>query len=98
MHIVFPLKINNSNQPLFEMKSKLVFSTENKDIEHWIDLPFVPRVNEWLNVQDYLQTPEINNIKENANCWSGIRGVIEGIEYRLADDANFVEITVWCED
>lgn len=80
------------------MKTKLIFSTETKDTEFWIDLPFVPRTNEWLNVLDILKNEEIENIKQSATCWSGIRGKIESIEYRMLDGTFYAEIVVWCED
>jgi len=41
------------------MKTKLIFSTETKDFEQWTDLPFIPRINEWLNVADILKNEEI---------------------------------------
>lgn len=80
------------------MKTKLVLSTETSDTEQWTDLPFVPRMYEWLNVQDILKSDEVENIKHSATCWSGIRGSIESVEYKHDDNEFYVEIYVWCED
>jgi hypothetical protein len=80
------------------MKTKLVFSTENKDSEHWTDMEFVPRMHEWLNVHDILKSDELEVIKKSANCWSGVRGTIESVEYKHNDNDFYAEIFIWCED
>jgi hypothetical protein len=80
------------------MKTKLIFSTENKDIEQWTDLPFIPRINEWLNVVDILKKEEIIVIQQAARCWSGIHGTIQSVEYRHDENDFYAEVFVWCED
>jgi len=80
------------------MKTKLIFSTETKDFEQWTDLPFIPRINEWLNVADILKNEEIMQLWESANCWSRKYGIIQSVEYRHDDNDFYVEIYVWCED
>ena len=80
------------------MKAKLIFSTETKDTEQWTDLAFVPRMHEWFNVQDILKTDEIEMIKQSANCWSGVRGSIESVEYRHDDKKFYIVVFIWCED
>jgi hypothetical protein len=80
------------------MKAKLIFSTETKETEQWTDLPFMPRINEWLNLQDILKKEEIIDILHSARCWSGIRGVVQSIEYRHDDNDFYAEVFVWCED
>lgn len=80
------------------MKTKLIFSTDTQDSEQWTDLPFIPRIQEWLNVLDILKPSEVEKIKQSASCWSGIRGIIQSVEYRHDDNGFYVEIFVWCED
>lgn len=80
------------------MKTKLVFSTEKEDFEHWFHLPMVPRLKEWVNVQDILKPEEILKIKESAFCWSSERGSIQSVEYRYDKKAYYVEVFIWCED
>jgi hypothetical protein len=67
-------------------------------MEQWTDLTFIPRIQEWFNVQDILKTEELYLIKKSANCWSGVRGIIESVEYRHDDNNFYVEVFVWCED
>jgi hypothetical protein len=80
------------------MKTKLIFSTEAKDMEQWSYLPFVPRINEWFNLKDILKPEELKEIKASAYCWSGVRGIVQSIEYRHNDNDFYVEIFIWCED
>jgi hypothetical protein len=81
------------------MKTKLTFSTDTKDTEQWTDLPFIPRLNEWINVLDLLKKEDLVQIWQSARCWSGIRGSVMSVEYRRADDNDFyIELFVWCED
>ena len=80
------------------MKTKLIISTESKDIECWNDLPFIPRINEWVNVVDILKKEEIDDMLQSAHCWSGIRGIVQSVEYRRDDTDFYVELYVWCED
>ncbi|HEY4786692.1 MAG TPA: hypothetical protein VIH57_11610 [Bacteroidales bacterium] len=80
------------------MKAKLVFSTETLDMEQWAELPFIPRINEWINVPDILKEEEIKRIKTSSLCWSGIRGRIQTVEYRHNDSEYYAEIYIWCED
>jgi len=80
------------------MKTKLIFSTETIDTEQWTDLPFIPRTNEYFNVSDILKKEEIVVIQQSAYCWSGIRGIIQSIEYRHNDDEFYAEVIIWCED
>lgn len=79
------------------MKTNLIFLLETNDIEQWTDLPFVPRVGEWLNVQDVLKKDEIEHIKVSAHSWSGIRGKVMSVEYRHDDNDFYVEIIIGCE-
>jgi len=80
------------------MKTKLILSTENKDTEYWADLPFVPRTKEWFNLQDILKNDEIRTVRDSAQCWSGVKGVIETVEYRQNENEYYTEIIIWCED
>jgi uncharacterized protein YqcC (DUF446 family) len=80
------------------MKTKLIFSTETLDTEQWTDLPFVPRMHEWFNVNDILKPDEVENIKQSANCWSGVRGTVESVEYKHDANEFYSEIFIWCED
>jgi len=80
------------------MKSKLVFETETKDHEFLTELPLIPRLNEWINVPDFLKDLELETIKQSALCWSGVKGIVEAIEYRRTKNEIYTEILVWCED
>ncbi len=81
------------------MKTKLVLATETKDMDFWTELPFVPRINEWFNVQDILQVKELEDLRNQSRCWSGEKGVIQSVEYHhAAIDGYFVEVVIWCED
>ncbi|HEY4789056.1 MAG TPA: hypothetical protein VIH57_23570 [Bacteroidales bacterium] len=80
------------------MNIKLVLSTETKDIDYWTDLPFVPRINEWFNIHDFLPDNDLESLKQNAICWSGEKGIVQSIEYRHNNNGFFIEAFVWCED
>jgi hypothetical protein len=80
------------------MTTKLIFSTSTNSTYYWTDLPFIPRVNELVNVQDILKEEEIEDIKTSAKCWSGIRGIVQSVEYRHDDNEFFAEVSIWCED
>lgn len=80
------------------MKTKLVLSTNRKDFEYWFELPFIPHINEWFNVKDVLTPTDVELIKNDAVCWSGVRGQIESVEYRKTENAYYSEVIVWCED
>jgi hypothetical protein len=45
------------------MSTKLIFATGTTAIEQWTELPFAPRIHEWLNAQDMLKSDETNSIK-----------------------------------
>jgi hypothetical protein len=79
------------------MKTKLIFSTGSLDMEQWTDLPFIPRINELLNVKDILKKDEIENIRTASHFWPGIRGKIQTVEYRHDDDVFYVEIRILCD-
>lgn len=80
------------------MKTKLILSTETIDIEYWKNLPLVPKMHEWLNVQEILSPNELSPIKKSANCWSGVRGSIEFVEYKPDENEFYAEVFIWCED
>jgi hypothetical protein len=80
------------------MKTKLILSTINKKLEFLTNLPFTPRINEWLNIKDLLRTEEINEIKQSAKCWSGIHGTVQSVEYRHDDNEFYTELIILCED
>ena len=80
------------------MKTKLILSTDNKNIDLWTDLFFIPRLKEWINVKDLLKDDELRELKSASKNWSGIRGCVESIEYRHDDNDFFAEIHVLCED
>ena len=80
------------------MKTKLLFSTETNDMEIGIDLPFIPRINEWFNVKDILKAEEMEYIKKSAHCWSGVRGTVQSVEYCKDEEGFYAEVYVWCED
>ena len=80
------------------MKTKLIFSTAKKEKEQWTDLPFIPRINEWLNLQDILKTEEIATIRQSSENWLGIRGIIKSVEYRHDENDFYVEVYVLCDD
>jgi hypothetical protein len=80
------------------MKTKLIFSTETKDTEYWTDLPFVPRAKEWFNVNDILGPDVLQSVRDSAKCWSGIKGIVETVEYKRDEKEYYTEIMVWCED
>jgi hypothetical protein len=80
------------------MKTKLIFATATKNNEQWTDLPFIPRTNEWFNVQDILVANEIAEIKASARSWSGVRGMVRSVEYRHDDNEFYAEVIIRCED
>jgi hypothetical protein len=80
------------------MRTKLVFSTAKRDIEYWKELPFTPRIQEWINVFEFLNKNEIHPILSSSECWSGERGFIESVEYRFDNRNYYTEVIVWCED
>jgi len=80
------------------VRTKLIFSTEVNDTEYWTDLPFVPRINEWFNVLEILKKEELVAIWQSAQCWSGVRGTVQSVEYRHDDKEFYAEVFIWCED
>jgi len=80
------------------LKIKLIFSTETKDTECWIDLPFIPRANEWVNAPDMLKEEDFDTILQSAQCWSGSHGIVQSVEYRRDNSEFYVELCIWCED
>jgi hypothetical protein len=80
------------------MKTKLIFSSEINLNEQWTELSFIPRVNEWFNIQDILKTEEIATIRKSAKRWSGIKGIIKSIEYRHDDNDYYLEINIICKN
>jgi hypothetical protein len=80
------------------MKTKLIFSTETMDMDHWTELPVLPRLNEWLNVKELLKVEEFVKIKQSTMCWSGTRGTVQSVEYRHDSNGFYPEVFVWCED
>jgi len=80
------------------MKTKLILSTKKRDIEFLTDLPFVPRITEWFNICDILKVEELAEIKKSAIHWSGIRGIIQSVEYRHDDNDFYTEVVIGCED
>ncbi len=80
------------------MKTKLKLTTHAKAFEFWTNLPFIPRIGEWLNVKDILLPQEVDAIKQSANQWNGEKGLIQSVEYRHDDNDFYLEIIVRCED
>jgi hypothetical protein len=82
------------------IKTKFIFSTEKRDHEEWMDIPIVPRINEWIDVQSFFNSrvETLEHIKCAAICWSGIRGIVQSVEYKYLENGCFPEIVVWCED
>ena len=80
------------------MQVKFIFSTENKDVESWLEFPFIPRIGEWVSVPEFLKEEDLAEIKKSANCWSGLKGVVETVDYRKNNAGYHIEIIVWCED
>ena len=80
------------------MKTKLILSTTKKKFEQWTNLPVIPRLNEWFNVQDILMNNEISAIKKSATSWSGTRGKVQSVEYRHDDNDFYIEVFILCED
>ncbi len=80
------------------MKTKLIISTKSWNTECWTNLPFSPRIGEWFNLQDIFTTDEISEIKASANCWSGVRGMVQSVEYRHDDNEFYAEVVLECED
>ncbi len=80
------------------MKTKLILSNHSRSVEHWDDLPIIPRMKEWINVTDFIPNRELTELKFSANCWSGEKGVVDVVEYRKNNDGVYAELLVWCED
>jgi hypothetical protein len=80
------------------MQTKFIFSTENNDLESWLELPFVPRIGEWIAVPELIEEKDYLEIKRTANCWSGHKGVTETVYYRKGNNGCYAEVMVWCED
>jgi hypothetical protein len=80
------------------MKIKMIAANERRDTDFQIDCPFIPRINEWINIHDLLSVEQINEIKKSAFCWSGEKGIVQSVEYRRNGGDFFVELYVWCED
>jgi hypothetical protein len=80
------------------MKTKLIFTTTSKNSECWTDIPFIPRINEWVNVNDILKKTEVDELKYSAKNWSGVRSIVKSVEYRHDENEFYSEISLLCED
>jgi hypothetical protein len=81
------------------MKTKLIFETGNSyEYTVWSNLFFIPRINEYFNVQDLLKKDEIDQIIVSAQKWSGTKGTVKSVEYRHDDNDFYTEIIIWCEE
>jgi len=80
------------------MKTKLILSTETSSIEHWTELPIIPRIKEWIRISDFLPAKELAKLRQSALCWSGDIGVVDVVEHRKNIDGLYAEILIWCED
>jgi|WetSurMetagenome_2_1015567.scaffolds.fasta_scaffold1556531_1 hypothetical protein len=80
------------------MKTKLVLITDTDQIECITELGIVPQMHEWFNLQDILKPVELEKIKQTANCWSGLQGTIEFVEFKQDNNDFYPEIHVLCED
>jgi hypothetical protein len=80
------------------MKTKLILSTETYSLEHWTDLPIIPRIKEWIRIPDFVSMGELSNLKQSATCWSGEKGIVDVVEHRKSNEGNYTELLIWCED
>jgi hypothetical protein len=80
------------------MRTKLILSTKKTEVEHWIDLPFVPRLGEYLAVNEMIDENSLKILRFSADSWSGQSGLIERVEHHLDNQGSYVEMLIWCED
>jgi hypothetical protein len=80
------------------MKIRMIAANERRDTDFQIDYPYVPRINEWVNIRDMLPAEKVDEIKKSASCWSGEKGIVQSVEYRRTESDFFIELYVWCED
>jgi hypothetical protein len=80
------------------MKTKLILSTQQREMEFMTILSFTPRIDEWFNIPDILKTDEWTELKQSAKCWTGIHGTVKSVEYRHDENDFYQEIKIRCED
>ncbi|MGE0079600.1 MAG: hypothetical protein AB7S48_17195 [Bacteroidales bacterium] len=80
------------------METKLMFSNESQNFEQRTDIPFIPRINEWvINTNNILKPMEMLEIKQSSRYWPGIKSVAQSVEYQHADNEFYVEVYIRCE-
>jgi hypothetical protein len=85
-----PFHISNN------MKTKLILSTQTKNYEYWTHLPFIPRINEFINLKDILKKDEIESIQQSSINWDGEKASVQSIEYRHDDNDFYAEVIICC--
>lgn len=85
-----PLHISN------KMKTKFILLTQAKTYEFWTYLLFIPRINEFINLQDILKKDEIECIQQSSINWKGVKAPVLLIEYRHDDNDFYAEVTICC--
>lgn len=71
---------------------------KRNDVEKWIELDIIPRIDEWVEVIDILSENEYDITYENSTLWSGDIGTVRTVSLRNDDKGFYYEIRVICED
>jgi len=80
------------------MKTKLILSTTKNETVLWVNLPFIPQVNEWLNLHDTLSRQEDKGIKLFSEGFPWIWCLVKSIGYSLSKSGLYTEVNALCDD
>ena len=75
-----------------------VNEVKKNDVEKWIELDIIPRIDEWVEVIDILSENEYDITYDNSTLWSGDIGTVRTVSLRKDENGFYYEIRVICED
>lgn len=82
---------------------KVFFVITNDSSRHtpvylWVDLSIVPRLGEWVQVEDFLEKADWEELDKTAICWSGSWGEVTSVTLRKNVEGWYYYIWIECED
>ena len=83
------------------MRVKFIFINNvfhHNNIEKWVELDIIPRIEEWVETEDILSKSEHDITYENSTLWSGDIGTVWTVKLRKDENGFYYEIKILCED
>lgn len=66
--------------------------------KYWSELEIIPRVKEWVQVDELVSEEDYNRLLESARCWSGGFGEVGFVNLRKDSKGFYYEISIDCDD